>query len=318
MPQSISDGALAWQRLAVVNRHPRDERITFDEATHKYTIDGSRYDISCTGFVHSFFGHFDPDDVIKKMMRSPNWKPGGASYEKYKGLTPQGIKDLWSSSGAEASEAGTRMHLDIEHYYNASPIGNLAGDGFEAYPSTEWDYFMRYEKKWRLEKGFVPYRTEWLVFNDEIRLAGSIDMVYAKPDGTYAIYDWKRSKEIKTENKYQKGLGPLAHLDDCNYWHYSLQLNNYRRLLEKFYGLVVNELALVILHPNNKSFKIVKLNLMDAEVEAMWLHRLEQMNAPVPVVLDMVKESLPRQGTEIVTEVEEEPEPNTGCLIVDD
>jgi hypothetical protein len=210
------------------------------------------------------------------------------------------------------------MHLDIEHYYNASPIGNLAGDGFEAYPSTEWDYFMRYEKKWRLEKGFVPYRTEWLVFNDEIRLAGSIDMVYAKPDGTYAIYDWKRSKEIKTENKYQKGLGPLCHLDDCNYWHYSLQLNNYRRLLEKFYGLVVNELALVILHPNNKSFKIVKLNLMDAEVEAMWLHRLEQMNAPVPVVLDMVKESLPRQGTEIVTEVEEAPEPDTGCLIVDD
>ena len=81
---------------------------------------------------------------------------------------------------------------------------------------------------------------------------------------------------------------------------------------------MVNELALVILHPNNKSFKIVKLNLMDAEVEAMWAFRLEQMNAPVPVVLDLVKESLPHQGTEIVTEVEEEPEPDTGCLIVDD
>jgi hypothetical protein len=36
------------------------------------------------------------------------------------------------------------------------------------------------------------------------------------------------------------------------------------------------------------------------------------MNAPVPVVLDLVKE------TEIVTEVEEAPEPDNGCLIVDD
>jgi hypothetical protein len=314
MPQSITDGALAWQRLAVINKHPRDERITFDEETHKYTIDGSRYDISCTGFVHSFFGHFDPDDVIKKMMRSPNWKPGGTSYEKYKGLTAQGIKDLWDSSGSESSEAGTRMHLDIEHYYNAAPIGNLAGDNYEANPGAEWDYFMRYERKWRLPYGFVPYRTEWLVFNEEIRLAGSIDMVYAKPDGTYAIYDWKRTKEIKMENRYQKGLGPLAHLDDCNYWHYSLQLNNYRRLLEKFYGMVVNELALVVIHPVNKSYKIVKLNLMDAEVDAMWAFRLEQMNAPVPIVLNMVKE------TQIDLEPEEEPEtePDRGCLILDD
>ena len=78
----------------------------------------------------------------------------------------------------------------------------------------------------------------------------------------------------------------------------------------------MNELALVILHPNNKSFKIVKLNLMDAEVEEMWAFRLEQMNSPVPVVLDMVKE------TQIELEPQEEtgtePEPDTGCLILDD
>jgi hypothetical protein len=158
-----------------------------------------------------------------------------------------------------------------------------------------------------------PYRLEWPVWIAELKLAGSIDAVFRRPsDGAFFIYDWKRTKELKMENRFEKGLGPLSHVDDCNYWHYSLQLNNYRCLLEKFYGLVVNELALVILHPNNKSFKIVKLNLMDAEVEAMWSHRLEQMNAPVPVVLDLVKE------TEIVTDPDAEPEPDNGCLIVDD
>jgi len=319
MPQTIIDGALEWQRLAVVNKHPRDERITFDEETHKYTIDGSRYDISCTGFVHSFFGHFDADLIIKKMMGSSKWKPGGDSYEKYKGLTPQGIKDLWAASGAEASGAGTRMHLDVEHYYNASPIGNLAGDSWEANPSPEWDYFMAYERRWRIPQGFVPYRTEWLVFNDEIRLAGSIDMVYLKPDGTFAIYDWKRSKEIKTENKYQKGLGPLCHLDDCNYWHYSLQLNNYRCILEKFYGFKVTELALVILHPNNKSFQIIKLNLMDAEVMAMWSARADSLAAAVDGVPAPIIKPSPH-GSKMDRDIDDDcavAEENNTCLIED-
>jgi len=47
-------------------------------------------------------------------------------------------------------------------------------------------------------------------------------------------------------------------------------------------------------------------------VMAMWGHRHEQMNAPAPVVLDMVKE------TQMDAEDDEEPEPDNGCLIVDD
>ena len=69
MPLSISDGALPWQRLAVTNAHLRDERITFEEETHTYTIDGSRDNwTSCTGFIHTYFAPFEPDVVIKKMM----------------------------------------------------------------------------------------------------------------------------------------------------------------------------------------------------------------------------------------------------------
>ena len=75
MPQSITEGALAWQRLARINAHPRDERITFDEESHTYTIDGSREGwISCTQFIHGFYEEFNADATIKKMMSSPKWK----------------------------------------------------------------------------------------------------------------------------------------------------------------------------------------------------------------------------------------------------
>ena len=289
MPLSITDGALAWQRLAVINHHPRDDRIQFEEETHTYTIDGVRKGwTSCTGFLHNFFGHFDADAVIAKMMKGSKWIES-----KYYGMTADEIKKQWSDKGAASSAAGTRMHLDIEHFYNAMPAGEvkpgltpelsegLTGLEIDAWvpnPGPEWDYFCRYHVK--IGSTFRPWRTEWLVFDEEHRVAGSIDMVYMKPDGTLAIYDWKRIEELKTENKWQSGLGPVAHLPDTNYWHYSLQLNVYRYILQKHYGFVVSELALVILHPGNTSWRVSKLNFMDEEVAGMMAARAAALAIP--------------------------------------
>jgi hypothetical protein len=287
MPLSISDGALSWQRLAVINAHPRDARIQFEEETHTYTIDGVKAGwTSCTGFLHCFFGHFDADAVIAKMMASPKWYQS-----KYFGKTADEIKKGWSDKGTASSEAGTRMHLDIERFYNAMPaaakntwtflngIEGLSVDDWSPNIGAEWRYFSDYQCDYAEPRGFVPWRTEWLVFDPEHKVAGSIDMVYKKPDGTLAIYDWKRIEELKTENKFQSGLGPVSHLPDTNYWHYSLQLNVYRYILQKHYGVIVSELALVVLHPSNQMWKVAKLNFMDDEVEEMMAARARALVA---------------------------------------
>jgi hypothetical protein len=286
MPQSITDGALAWQRLAVLHKHPRDDRIQFEEETHTYTIDGARKGwTSCTGFLHNFFGHFDADAVIAKMMKSPKWFES-----KYYGMTAEAIKAQWAAKGQASSTAGTRMHLDIEHFYNAMPgatdnqwtmedgFEGLRVDQWEPAAGAEWDYFCDYQR----EHGsrFTPFRTEWLVFDEEHKVAGSIDMVYKKPDGTLAIYDWKRIEDLKTENKFQSGLGPVDHLPDTNYWHYSLQLNVYRYILQKHYGYTVSELALVVLHPNNQSWRVARLNFLDEEVAGMMAARARALAVP--------------------------------------
>ena len=342
MPLSITDGALTWQRLASVNVHPRDERIQFEEVTHTYTIDGTRAGwTSCTGFLHHFFGEFNADAIIKKMMSSRKW-----SESKYYGMTPAAIKAQWDAKRDAAAAAGTRMHLDIEHFYNALPvlwaavcgptdattgaevsrIGNSAeggptdvtattgtvrtvgsyrsngrtvdidtgvvamreADSWEPVAGPEWNYFCAYQRTHGAK--FEPFRTEWLVFDEEHKVAGSIDMVYKKPDGTLAIYDWKRAEEIKTENKFQSGLGPVDHLPDTNYWHYSLQLNVYRYILQKHYGYIVSDLALVVLHPTNSSWRVVKINMMDDEVADMMAARARALtvagnNGSNPVVV---------------------------------
>lgn len=254
-----------WERLAVENAHPRDARIVFEEEGHRYTINGERDNwTSCTSFVHSFFNEFDADDIIAKMQASSKW-----SESKYFGMTAEEIKGLWEAKAKESSEAGTALHLDIEHFYNGDdawvPVSK---------DTVEWQYFLAFNRDFIGSRGYLPYRTEWLVFDEETKVPGSIDMVYKKPDGTFAIYDWKRTGELKKENRFQNGLGPLSHLPDVNYWHYSLQLNVYRYILQKYYGVVVSELALVILHPNNTNYRVIKLNFMDDEVAAMMASRM--------------------------------------------
>lgn len=248
---------LHWQSLAIQNRHPRDLCIEFDEPTHRYTVNGTNEKwISCTGFLHMFFPHFDPDKTIQKMMKSKNW-PNSPYY----GMTAKEIKDKWSASGKDASEAGTAMHLGIEMFHNRAE--HLIPDSVKA--SIEWKYFQNF---WRdCGHDLEPFRTEWEVWSQDHRLAGSIDMIYRKPsDGTYVIYDWKRSKDIKTDNQYETGYSPVDHLPNVNYWHYTLQLNVYKWFLETFYGLVISDLYLVILHPDNKNYRRLRLNILEQEV----------------------------------------------------
>ena len=249
-----------WQELSEKNRHPRDASIHFDEPTHVYTVNGTYKGwTSCTGFIHKFFPHFDPDAVIAKMMSSPKWKSS-----KYYGKTAKEIKAEWNSNGAAASGAGTAMHLAIEQFLHGHPE-IIEPSTFQ---TREWKYFMNF---WNDVSGdLVPYRSEWEVWSEEYKLAGSIDMVfYRKSDDSYVIYDWKRSKEIKMENSWENGKAPLDHLPNANYWHYTLQLNTYRWFLETYYGLKISDMYLIIMHPDNSNYQRYRLNRLETEIQDM-------------------------------------------------
>ena len=69
----------ALMYLANKNPHLRDERISFQEEGHTYTIDGvdakrcANPYTSVTTLVHQQFEPFDADKIIAKMMASPKW-----------------------------------------------------------------------------------------------------------------------------------------------------------------------------------------------------------------------------------------------------
>jgi len=112
------------------------------------------------------------------------------------------------------------------------------------------------------------YRTEWLVYDETIGLAGSIDCVLEDDNNNLYILDWKRSKEIKMENTYEKGKAPFDNFDHCNYWHYTLQLNFYKHILETKYNKKVVFMMLVILHPNQENYLCHPI--LDIDLSSIW------------------------------------------------
>ena len=251
------------QYLAKKFPHERDSHIVFDEGPHIYTIDGDSDFMSVTTWNHSHFPHFDADKIITKMIRSRNW-----TRSKYYGQTREEIKALWTKNGEEASKAGTKMHYDIECFYNDEDV-EIDED------CVEFDYFMSFEND--IGSELEPYRTEWMVWDKELKLAGSIDMVFRNPDGTLVIYDWKSCKEIKKENRYQSAITEcIDHFPDTNFWHYSLQLNTYKYMLEKNYGEKVVGMYLVCLHPNNANKSYIRLTVPHLKTEITDLMNLRK------------------------------------------
>ena len=244
------------------NSHPRDKHITFDEGPHIYTIDGDSDYMSVTTWNHSHFSKFDADAIIDKMMNSSRW-----NLSKYFGMTREEIKKQWDDNKNEASSAGTKMHYDIECFYNNMKVDNN---------SIEYQYFKSFYKD---HKKLIPYRTEWMVYDKELRLAGSIDMIFENSDGSLRIYDWKRCKQIKKENKWNNAITPcISHLPDTNFWHYALQLNTYKYLLEKNYGKKITEMCLVCMHPNNVNNSYIKLEVPELSNEIFQLMKLRKSN----------------------------------------
>ena len=95
-----------------------------------------------------------------------------------------------------------------------------------------------------------------------------MDLICECADGTYEIYDWKRSNKIDpTErNPWANGINGLEHLTDTSYVHYCLQQNLYRYILQKNYGIRISRMNLVVLHPELPTYRVVPVPVMEREV----------------------------------------------------
>lgn len=243
-----------------LNSDERDFRISFNEKDHTYLIDNILPCVSVTTIINSFHEKFNADLILEKMRKKIDNDPAN----KYYGKTNEEIKKEWNLSGKIASELGTKMHYQIECFYNGD-LNSINEDMIEIKY-----HFKNFHEEYVQKHNLTAYRTEWRIFDEDAEIAGTIDMVYIDEFNDLHIFDWKRTKSLEKVNNYANMFCPLHHLPDCNFWHYSLQLNIYRYILIKKYNRSIKSLNLVILHEINNNYIVEEVPILEKEVEIIF------------------------------------------------
>jgi len=235
--------------------HPSGITITFTEEDHKYVDSRGMPYKSVTTFIHENFPVFDTEGI-------------SAKYAAKRGLNQEDVKREWKENGERAAAYGTRVHAFAEAklcgYEIPQPTDEMDCASFEAVRAYIENDLLKHNTFLESEK---------IIFSPKLYLSGTIDLLVKDRSGRLFILDWKTNKELKLGNGYQSGLGCLEHLDDCNFVHYSIQLNLYRRLLEdEGYFRSAKDAGMALLFVRRSpSFKVevYPVDRMDDEIDCL-------------------------------------------------
>lgn len=236
------------------NSHTRDSHIHFDEVGHLYTFGDETFE-SVTTVVENTFDKFD----------APAWAAKKCPSD------PESLLRQWEEKAKTARDLGTLMHDRIERFYLGQQLEE------EAATDPTFMRFLRFASKHPL----TPYRSEWRIYSEDFKIAGTLDFLTIDDKGNFTIYDWKRSTKVVDDSGHildraygRHALEPISSLDDTTYNHYALQVSIYRYILELHYGIVVKEAYLGVFHPDMATYHRVPLPYLRKEVVALLQSRL--------------------------------------------
>lgn len=203
--------------------------IKFYAEDHKYISIDERDPIdwiSVTRLIHYFKIPFDKKLQAEKCATGKN--------PKYNKMTPQEIIDLWDKENKRAISVGSWYHDQREK--DVLACNTITRKGKElTIINPLMEGLVKLAPDQQLVEGMYP---EHLVYLKSVGVCGQGDRIEVIDD-MIDVYDYKTNKVINKESfvdwggNRKKMTGPLAHLDECNYNEYALQLSTYMYIMLK-------------------------------------------------------------------------------------
>jgi hypothetical protein len=137
----------------------------------------------------------------------------------------------------KAGEEGTQVHEMIEAYLNGEELNFLNSYGRPSYHPDVWQMFLRFVEWWEEYKPTL-IETEVHLFSDELKVAGTCDMV-CEIDGELWIIDFKTSNNLQTT--------------------YDLQTAVYGKCYEECYGKTPKRFGILWLKSNKRKHATGKM-----------------------------------------------------------
>lgn len=104
----------------------------------------------------------------------------------------------------KSAEDGTKVHSMIEDYLNGEELNFLSPTNQPMYDTNVWAMFLKFVEFWETYKPKL-IETEVHLFSDELKVAGTCDMV-CEIEGELWIIDFKTSNHIHTTYEFQTAV----------------------------------------------------------------------------------------------------------------
>lgn len=213
--------------------------------------------------------------LIKDFCPKKDWDKIATAYAKKHKRTVADVKGEWEKEKQLSIIKGVDFHNFMEKTIIEKNKIKIDGEWYSIFDSPIVNNVKK-AKILKLEDGVYP---ELIVYSHKYKLAGQADLITVRK-GAIHIEDYKTNKKIVTESyKHWKDghemmLYPLSKFMDCNFWHYTIQLNIYMFLLRTH-------------NPNLKvGTMVIKHNTPDGIVE----YKVTNIQSDIKRLLEYYKE----------------------------
>lgn len=203
--------------------------LIFKEEGHVYESIDPNEEIqwtSVTSLVGKFKPKFDTFGVSQKCSKNKK--------SKWYGIPADEIRAIWERETKRATDLGSFYHNQREEDLMSFDTFGVQGVDLPIIPPKVQDG-IKYAPVQKLVPGVYP---EHFVYLKSAKICGQADYVDVV-NGEINIMDYKTNKEIK-ERSFQNWEGvssmlnsPMAHIEDCNLMHYTLQMSIYMYIMLK-------------------------------------------------------------------------------------
>jgi len=231
----------------------------FTELDHSYSlIRVEAPDLeSVTTFVGRFFPEFETDKVATQYA------------EKHK-VDKAALIASWAKKARMSTELGDSIHSFAQDTFNGVSVINI--------PDPKTDKEAAYRKSTigaisKISEKFTFIESEKLVFDPGCGKAGAIDLSLSdNSNGDIVLMDWKTNEKIDMDDPWRDALPPIAHLPDCNYIKYVLQLNTYRHIAIENEYYPGKRIRMGLVHLKASGVDWYSIPIMRKEIREMLAH----------------------------------------------
>ena len=249
--------------------------VEFIEESHTYRSvnDKDINWVSGTGLVKMFKSEFDSVPIAAKCSANKQ--------SKWYGIAPEEILKIWDNESKRSTDIGTWYHNMREDELLSQ---NTVERNGKEIPVVQINYKDKIKQAHniKLTDGVYP---ELFVYDEKMNVCGQADWVEIY-DGKLYMYDYKTNKTIDTkpyiswDGKRKKMSAPIDNIDDCNFYHYALQLSIYIFIILRNNPLL--ELGAAEIH--HVTFDVESLDKYGYPIA-----KLDKNGNPIPLGVERIK-----------------------------